>query len=386
MNRSLRTYCLYLTAIVFALSFAAFGQSIVDTVVKAETTIECEPIQPAGSPVLLQVKLTNTGTEALTYWNGGPGKYPNAFHFPAHVTDAAGTVRDAKLSNGQYQGISGGLPKLLPGQSLTMPAAFEPLTEGNYILQVGVKGSTKVTIRADRELLRKRESDIVVRVRNGEPFGQHVAIQFGSETVLDRLADSLLDTGSEVVYNSAFTLSRVEKLPKKAATNILPAMEKQLGLPPPSDRHRESAQTYLAILASKIKSDDALTAVLNLAHSRYPPRIAIDVLAGFKQERAKNELLGFLKHDHEDIQFSAARVLAKQKDPKALEVLIRTMESKSRWRPYACRELVNYPFDSRVEPILRKALREEDLQVRDDAKQALIAIERERNRAQPEPP
>ncbi len=40
----------------------------------------------ADRPVMLVVTLTNTGAEPLTYWNGGPGRFPGGQEFQAILT------------------------------------------------------------------------------------------------------------------------------------------------------------------------------------------------------------------------------------------------------------------------------------------------------------
>lgn len=132
-------------AMAIALSTVAIARNLAAEPLTGDwsTKIEAQEAQPADAPVLVWITVTNDGQAPIRYWSGGPGKYPDARQFSARVTDEKGKSRDATLSNGQYQMGSGINYKIQPGQSVTLPAALDPLPPGSYTIQVGTEKGPK---------------------------------------------------------------------------------------------------------------------------------------------------------------------------------------------------------------------------------------------------
>ncbi len=318
--------------------------------------------------MLLKLVLTNTGKGPLTFWVGGPANYPPV-NITARVTDAAGKTRELPLSNGQALGGSGIVHSLGPGDSVTMPAAMPPLPAGDYRIEVG-DGSATITVKDDPELLKKREDSLLTRIRNGEPFAQHAAAAYLTPSLRGKLLEMLSATDGDAAWQAAQTLHAVEKLPADAVPLLAKAMDKQLALE--ESRHERSTNVliYLADIAARVGTDEALDAELKLARSDMGKGPGVRALGMFKQERAVKELHDFLKSDDKDLRYLAAMTLADRRDPAAVDVLVDiTADDKSSWRGFACQALAKYPDDPRAEAAIKSLL--EDREAVEQAKQAL---------------
>ncbi len=337
-----------------------------------------EPTQPAGSPVLLRIILTNTGKEFLPYWIPlGPANYPPVM-MRAKVTDASGKVRDMPLSNGQGLSGSGVGGSLGPGDSLTIPAALAPLPKGKYVLAIDGT-SAKVRVVDDAALLEQRERDLTVRVGNGDPFAQYVTSAYLTPTLRERCLRSLSSADVDSAWRVALTLNRVDRLPANALPLLVKAVDKQLSVPRPWQGHRSDLLGLLATLAGRIGSDQALDAVAKVAHTEAGAQAGIGALGIFKQERAARELHGFLTSQTDGLRYLAALTLADRKDEAALPVLLAlARDRKSSWRGRACLALVNFPDDPRVKPAIESCLDD-----REGSEQARAALRRLR-RARPQ--
>jgi hypothetical protein len=347
---------------------------------EALTDVAGDDAQPAGTPILIRITLTNTGKTAIGYWSGGPARYPDARNFSARITDDKGKTREVALSNGQNQIGSGRGYEIRSSESVTLPAALEPLPAGSYTIQVGKGKSAKVIVKADPQLIREREKDILKRIRLGEPFAQYLVRQFPAESVTRALLQDLLSEDRHVALHAARTLDRVEKIPADAGAVIKKAMRMHLDAEEKKQNRETNLLIYLAFVAANIGSDDAMSAVLALAHSDMGGQTrgnAISSLGRFRQEEAAKALRDLLKDKNEEIRFEAARTLARRKDAAAVDVLLAVAgDQRSRWRGYAYVELPNYPSDPRVEPALKSGLNDEDDLARSQAQQALRELRR----------
>jgi hypothetical protein len=312
---------------------------------------------------------TNTGVEPLRYWTPGGDYLP--IGLTAKATDAAGKVRELPLSNGQAMGGSGISKGLKMGDSLTIPAAMAPLPEGTYTIEIN-DGSAKVIVKNDAEMLKKHEDDLHARIGKGEPFAMHAAAAYLTPSLGERLLKDLSVTKSDTAYRAVETLYGVEKLPADAMPLLAQGMEKQLALEESQHKRTTPVLIFMAQMAGRIGSDEALDAVLKLAHSEWAGALGIETLPAFKQERALKELHGFLKSKDESQRYAAAVTLADRRDPAAvgeLLAVIANSQSLVGLRANACLALAKYPDDPRVEPAIKSVLGE--LGVRDQAKQAL---------------
>ena len=344
------------------------------------TNVVAEETKSSGAPVLVRITVTNVGQAPFTYWCGGPATYPGAHHFVAHVTDEPGRTREAHLSNGQYQMGSGTERQVLPGQSVTLPAALEPLSAGTYTIQVGNCKLVRVIINDDEQLAVKREQNVLKRARQGEPFAQHVAARFPADSVTRALLQDLASKEEQVSLRAATTLGQFEKLPADSGPLVERAMQIHLTAELKKRIRQTNLLIQLAILAGNLGSDQAMSAVLALAVSTLDSQTrgrAINQLGRFKQEQAAKALRGFLRDMNDDVRFEAARTLANRKDPAAVDELLAVAADKqNRWRAYAYLSLANFPSDARAKEAIEKGLDDPEDFARSQAQQALRELRR----------
>jgi HEAT repeat protein len=333
-------------------------------------SIQGDPVQPTGRPVLLTVVLGNTSDKPAYYWVG-PTPYPTVNNVKATITDAQGKVRTTLLYNSNNAGGSGGNRPLAPGETLDVPALILPLPAGSYTIQVDDGKPASVTIKEDPESARRQALDMMDKALDKDTFALYVLSKFPSDAVFEPLLKDLLADDSQLVNRAAYVLDRIPNLPKTAGAVVLKAMRKQLILIGRDSNRDKSPLTALSYLASQIGDDDALKAVLEYARSDMVGQTAGDVLGVFEQPAATEALRDLLKNANETIRFSAARSLAKQSHPDALPVLLEVAKSESSWRPYALDEMKNYPNNPKVIEILKESVHDKDSFVRSQARLAL---------------
>src|SRR5262249_51986696 len=151
-------------------------------------------------------------------------------------------------------------------------------------------------------------------------------------------------------WQAVQVLHRVDPLPGEAVPALNRAMNKQLALELARKNRNTSVVVYLALIAGKIGTEDAMAPVLALARSKLSGArsVAVSALGMFNQERATRELRGFLFDTEEEVRLAAAQALAGRKDPAAIDVLVAIAgDGKSRWRGDACQALAKFPNDPR---------------------------------------
>ncbi len=354
-----------------------------DPFLHCTTDVRADPIQPANSPVLITVHITNPSDAAVPYFAAG-SSYPQAGLFNGRITDAKGQTQELFISNDQDTPGSRWDRELPGGQSLDMPAMIiHGLPVGSYTIQVRGGKSAKVTIKDDADLARKWDEDLVAKIRKGDTFARHVGflclyspekqpVKQARRSFVDALLRELSSDDEKEAERIANTLNWTRQLPPKADAMVIKALRKHLELVKKRGSAKTSILGALTSMASQIGTDDALDSVLAVARTPEVRGQAIRPLAGFKQEKAAEELRRLLKDENEDVQFRAAQSLADRKDPKALEVLLSVAhDPKSRWRMYSFEALLKYPDDPRVEPAIKSGLDHENSQVRQFAEIAL---------------
>lgn len=349
--------------------------------------IAADDTQPAKSPILLKLTMTNTGKMPLTYWCGLSGDYPPLYRdTKARVTDANGKVSEVQISNGQAELGSGFVKSLAPGDSIIIPAVIGPMPPGNYLIEFS-GGSARVTIKDDADLLKKREQDLRARISggniagqdlrtrgSGEPFAEHVVITYPTQSLLESYLRDLSGDDVETAECAVRLLARVPKLPEGTVPFLAKAMDKQF-TPLRNRIQRGVMLSELAGLAARIGSDEALELVVKLSHNESGEGAGIGALGLFKQERVTKELHTLLTSKDEISRYYAAQTLAERKDVAAIEVMaaiVSNPKTSSTLREYGCRALVNFPKDERAEEAIRSCL--SDIHCRDAATEALNRI------------
>jgi RNA polymerase sigma factor (sigma-70 family) len=350
----------------------------------ATIDLKADATQPAGVPVLVTVTLRNTGKKPLTYWCGGPGRYPGLFNTLVSIVDDKNNESISVLTNGQYMQGSGILESIPPGESATFPAMLQWVRAGKYTIRVGDGKPARVTVKDDPELLKRWKEDLLKRVRQGEPIAQHVARAALSSALGEALLEDLLSEDEKHAEQAAFTLVMADTLPPKIDAVLRKAMTKQLAELNRRQVQNTGAVVYIAMMAGKIATDDALEAVLELARSdvRGETRCqAVGCLGSFKQPKAHKALAGFLKDEDERVRLRSAQMLAERKDASALPVLLAIAgNAQSEWRRETLRSLLFFPRDPRVEPTLRQLQQDANESVRAEAVRILEELKGKQKR------
>jgi HEAT repeats len=342
------------------------------------TEVRAASIQPANSPVLLTVRITNPTGVAIPFESASGSPYPEAALFPATITDAKGQTQELSICNDQDIPGSTWSRQLKGRQSVDMPAMIiHGLPEGSYTIQVRGGKSAKVAIKDDAEIARKWDEELVAKIRKGDLFANHVAFLYlrskhARPSLVDALVRELSCDNEKEAERIAYALNNAPQLPAKAEGIINEGIRKQLQLVKERGATKTAILGALTSMASQIGSDRALESVLAVARTPQVRGQAIWPLAGFKQEKAAQELHLYLNDENDEFQFRAAQRLSGRKDPEALKVLLTVAhDPKSRWRMYSFEALLKYPDDPRVEPAIKSGLDDSNSQVGQFAQIAL---------------
>jgi hypothetical protein len=350
----------------------------------ATIDLKADATQPAGVPVLVTVTLTNMSKKPLTYWCGGPGRYPGLFNTLVSIVDDKGNESTSVLTNGQYMMGSGIVETIAPGQSVTFPASLQWVRTGTYTIKVGDGKPARVTIKDDPALFKQRKEDLLKKIRQGEPFAQHVARAAIEGALKQALLEDLLSEDEKHAEQSALTLVMADTLPPKTDAVLRRAMTKQLAELNKRQMRNTGAVIYIAMMAGKIGTDDALEAVLELARSDLGGETrsqAVGCLGSFKQGKAHKALGEYLKDQDERVRLRAAQVLAQRKDAAALPVLLAIAgNAQSQWRRETLRSLLSFPNDPRVEPALRQLQQDADESLREEVGRVLEELKGKQKR------
>jgi hypothetical protein len=340
-----------------------------DPFLHCTTDVRAPRIQPANSPVLLTVHIVNQGDAPVPYSIASGSPYPEACLFKARVIDAKDEVQEKSIFN-DHDIVGSRWDRELPvGQSVDMPAMIiEGLPVGSYTIQVRGGKSVKVTIKDDPDLARKWDEELVAKIRKGDLFASHVGFlclyspekqpaKQPRQSFVEALLRELSSDDEKEAERIANTLSWTRQLPPKADAMIIKALRKHLESVEKRGSAKTSILSSLAAMAATIGTDEALEAVLDVAHTPDVRGVAVNTLGGFKQEKALQQLRLFLRDVDDGLEFRAARSLAERKDPQALEtLLVIANDPKSRWRMYSFESLLKYPNDPRVEKAIKNGV------------------------------
>src|SRR5262249_30081125 len=157
--------------------------------------------------------------------------------------------------------------------------------------------SAKVVVKDDPILVRAREQDILKRIRHGEPFAQHVARIFAGETLTGGLLQDLLSEDQQVALHAVRALQGVKRLPPDAGAIVQKSIRMHLDATETTQNLQPYLLCDLAGLAGKVGTDEAMSGVLALVHSKMGPEsraAAIGFLGMFKQQQAARVLRDLL--------------------------------------------------------------------------------------------
>ena len=204
---------------------------------KVTLSLDAGGAQPAGWPIVVEVTVTNVGKEDVSWWCGGPDKYPPAQHFKVEVRYGAGTNwQEVTPSNGQYVMGSGFDRSLPPGGSILVPLAIPislPDSGDTLAKQDGRMGGVTIRMSArswmsdavetyftvyDRQehLDRRRARVISATVDGGAPFWRHVGERYPDAVVLDAMLKLVTVECVPIAAGAARLLARQPQLPKES--------------------------------------------------------------------------------------------------------------------------------------------------------------------------
>lgn len=359
--------------------------------------------QVAQIPIVFDLSIANAGTVPFYYWCGGPDQYPAARYFRAIVRNSMGQVRAYPLSNGQYEQGSGSILSITPGKTVSLPAAMEPLPLGTYTLlaivgqpdmgypthhpnvnrlwpAVSVAMDQQIEVQEDQAAALVIESDLISRVRASEPFAKHLSIELGSgmPKVIAAMMADLASTDHKTVSTATIALRNLRQgFPADLGMHIKRATDRLLN----QDPLPGNTLANLCYLAQREGSDASLDAVLACVraprHSWGDQQVwQLQELRQFKQPRAIEATRTFLDDPDPRWRFRAAYLLAVHRDPKALEILLASLDNpdnSEKSNVFYCLEYY-YLDDPRVKAAAEKYLNGSDVQLRSPAQRLLGEI------------
>lgn len=239
--------------------------------------------QPAGCPIVVEVTVTNVGKENVSWWCGGPDKYPPAQHFVAEVRYGADTNwHKVTPSNGQYVLGSGFDRSLAPGASIKVPLAVPidlPDSGDTLAKQDGQMGGVTIRVSTsswmsdavetyfriyDRQeyLDQRRVRVISAIVDGGAPFWRHVGERYPDTVVLDAMLKLVTVDCVPIVAGSARLLARQPQIPKESGNEFALLVKRWV---PRSPRPKWGGlRDNIVTAALKTQSKPARKAVLDL--------------------------------------------------------------------------------------------------------------------------
>ena len=210
---------------------------------KGEVTLQVasEGEQPAGWPLVLELKMTNTGVEPISWWTGGPGNYPGAQHFTVQVRYNYDNVwHDVEATNGQYTVGSGIGRSLKTGGSVAVPLAIPLKKTATYVsVRIGTRDwKTAETVETSASLSEARRvinpfraKMIATAIRPTNAFQLHLVERYADPVVLDALRKLATVENETIMTSAAAILAQHKAIPNDTAE--VPAVEPAFG-------HRES--------------------------------------------------------------------------------------------------------------------------------------------------
>jgi RNA polymerase sigma factor (sigma-70 family) len=341
----------------------------------AQLDVRTAAVQPAGVPILLDIKLTNLGKEPLHYWCGGPGRYPGFNNTIVHIVDGQGKASMAVLSNGQYiqgSGISVPVPSCT---AIDVPAVIPPLAPGKYTLRIGRGEVARIEVKEDAALAGQWEQALLKRIRAGEPFAQHVAREAQRPGVLKAILRDLEDGTQEQGTQASMTLFGTRELPAGTSAALVRAIPRRIEMIERENVRTTDLVIYLAMIAGRLKTDELVPVLIEASKADLGEESRsrlVDALGEFPQLKAREEMRKLLNSESGRVQFAAAWALAKQKDTSALPFLLKVANDvKHQRREDAYYLLRFFKSDLQVEAVLRRALTDADPRIAATARRSL---------------
>ena len=357
-----------------------------DLAPSAMLTVTAPAVQPAGSPVILNLQVYNNGFNSIGYWCGGPGDYPDAQDFIAIVATKNGpqtTRSEVKLANGQqHTGPEGRTRWIVPGQLMRVPAALPPMEVGTYEIDVRCEADgprqddvirkviwpamhalkpLRIEVRDDRQLADQRDHEVIAGVRSASAFSNFLAATYPRPAVKNALAEDLMSPNPITVERALDGLWLGD--PVEEADVPLVAKAIQQHLKPPDDSVDYAMMERLIRSLGHNRSTTAIEAVAKAAAAR-TGRVHDIAVASLAKMRYPTS-----------IARRPTPLPPEQYDQNAIRALIklsRSMGAPERKLAFAL--LAEYPKSPEAAAAIRYGTTDPDPQVQEVARQSLNHI------------
>jgi hypothetical protein len=200
-------------------------------------TVTADREQPSGWPIVVELRLTNTGKEPIGWWCGGPDVYPPAEHFAVQVRyDAEDAWNDVVPTNGQYVQGSGSMSQLKPGGSITVPLAVPVKKKDGISVRIQARdwhtakpAEAYVQVRTEPEYADRRRARVIeAALAQTPPFWRHLAEQYPDAVVIDAMLKSVTVDNALIVAGAARVLARQDTLPESAGDDFAVLVQRWL--------------------------------------------------------------------------------------------------------------------------------------------------------------
>jgi hypothetical protein len=408
-------------AIVFIFVSLLAASSFSDPV--ASLSIQADPVQPAGLPILLHLSITNTGSDPLSYYAFNfapiPASYPDARLFTVTVTDSQGRItrigprtivvsagkglrvqqQDTpyEICNGQtlYFAFSGHIFSLQQGQSLTVPIALSALPPGSYTFSAesseqadvaeGIRYVTwpmmqtlqpaPVAIAENPSLSRLRLADFLDGTLHQDMSALADVSEFKVQPVVDVLVSDLTSPDLAVALSAAKAINLLRPVPDNIGESVYQSVT--MNLDPDEPLGNFELLRQLVTLSRSLKGDKRLQTIEMVALSRKDPILRCDAIKMLKsdkpeqQERIGSDLHRLLTDPDSNVRGAAAVMLANRHDPIALPILLSLIHLPNPYQNFLYTALAKFPNDPSVESAIRTGLKDTDDWSRPQAQEAL---------------
>jgi hypothetical protein len=365
----------------------------------ASLTIVGDPIQPAGTPIVLKLLIRNTGAARMSYWCSGPGEYPDASEYVATVEKIGdiGPHQRLILNNGQKPGADGLAIDLAPKRSLEFPATLGPLAPGTY--QIWVTGADFATnnvvtwpatasdvafqfeVRHDNDLAAAWDSNMIARVRANDPFARYLSATWPRRAVRDALVADV--TGDDVVAADRAADGLWGDAAPAKVDGPLVARAILKHLKPPSEGCDIGLMTRLTRASQAVESDDLKTAMTQLILARPEGSIRKAAAASLDRVSALTATKLLELPNAGALPITEAEQRARH-DAALLGAMLELARSADRHeRKLAYRALVDFPSNQAALDTLRAGLMDPDPECQKVANTAMGVITKRQATTQP---
>lgn len=264
----------------------------------------------AGFPVIVNVTLTNSTHEKISWWCGGPDVYPGAEHFTVRLRyNAESEWHDAMPTNGQYVQGSGFSRHLGPGESIVVPLAIPidlPESTLDLAKENGLMGSVairvscgewktaeqevRVDIRSNRKIVDSLRQRIIGAILNDDdPFGMHLASRHADPQSLDALLKLATVDCGPVASNAARALVSQPELPSEWGEELSLAARRWFARKP--ELELGGIQENMVAIALKTQSSSARNLILDLLQTSSDSRKTWSIINALRLSPGDSEWL-----------------------------------------------------------------------------------------------